>query len=194
MADYTYKSGPFTIVYQSEKQPALQVYREGHGSRPVWYTPNNTLPFVSAAKIQEDINQDGGNFVFSFKSLENCTEMKITDNGTRSGSNYPEVYFSGDLCGKAPFELCFEAVGVPDGDATRFHLMFNLTLLNTSEYNELLLTYGCESDEEFYGFGAQYSRVDMKGTRIPLFLSEQGVGRGLQPLTGILDLFSPGAG
>jgi hypothetical protein len=34
-----------------------------------------------------------------------------------------------------------------------------------------------------YGLGTQYTYLDMKGRRLPVWVSEQGVGRGLQPLT-----------
>ena len=88
----------------------------------------------------------------------------------------------------------FQAVSVPDTVQTVTHLIFNLTVASSSKYNQIHFTYGCEEDEQFYGFGAQYSKFNMKGQRLPLFLSEQGVGRGLWPLTWILDLFSPGAG
>ena len=75
------------------------------------------------------------------------------------------------------------------------HLLFNLSLLNSSNpYNQLRLTYGCKKDEQIYGFGAQYSKFNVKGQRLPLFLSEQGVGRGIEPLTLALNLASPGAG
>lgn len=64
----------------------------------------------------------------------------------------------------------------------------------SSEYNQLVLAYGCEKGEGFYGFGAQYSSFNMKGRVLPMFLSEQGVGRGLKPVTALLDAVSKGAG
>ena len=87
------------------------------------------------------------------------------------------------------------AVAIDNKATPTTHLIFNLSMANTSpSYNQLRLTYGCERDERVYGFGAQYSKFDMKGERVPLFLSEQGVGRGLEPLTFILDEASPGTG
>lgn len=38
-----------------------------------------------------------------------------------------------------------------------------------------------------YGFGAQYSAVNWVGERLELFSREQGVGRGDQPVTSILN-------
>ncbi|MFP4011828.1 MAG: alpha-glucosidase [Spirochaetaceae bacterium] len=33
-------------------------------------------------------------------------------------------------------------------------------------------------DEHFYGGGEQYSRLDLKGSRVPMWVQEQGIGRG----------------
>ena len=44
------------------------------------------------------------------------------------------------------------------------------------------------------GFGVQYSTFNLKGKRIPILISEQGVGRGLEPLTPFLNEFGDGAG
>lgn len=47
--------------------------------------------------------------------------------------------------------------------------------------------------ERFLGFGEQFNRVDLTGKRVPVLLSEQGIGRGLQPVTFVADLLA-GAG
>ena len=54
--------------------------------------------------------------------------------------------------------------------------------------------YGSEADEGFFGFGQQYSRWDLKGSKVPVIISEQGVGRGLQPLTFLLNTLVHGIG
>lgn len=106
------------------------------------------------------------------------------------------MYFKGLLCGEVEFELCFQAEVIDDSTTPPIiHLLFNLSITdNSTRYNQLRLTYGCEKDEQIYGFGAQYSKFNMKGERLPLFLSEQGVGRGIEPLTFFLNSVSPGAG
>jgi alpha-glucosidase len=49
-------------------------------------------------------------------------------------------------------------------------------------------------NEEIYGMGLQYSRWNLKGLRFPLASSEQGVGRGLEPVTKVLNAFGAKAG
>lgn len=58
----------------------------------------------------------------------------------------------------------------------------------------LYVRHGSVSSEQFFGAGSQYSRADLKGLVVPIFLSEQGIGRGVQPLTGLLNRFGHGAG
>ncbi len=61
------------------------------------------------------------------------------------------------------------------------------------QFNRLYLTYASTLDEHFFGFGEQFSHVDMKGKRLPIFVMEQGIGRGQQPITLAADL-TAGAG
>lgn len=105
-------------------------------------------------------------------------------------------YIHGVLCDGVAMEMSLQATEVDDdnGTSVHYHLMFNFSMAENIHYNQLHLVYGCEENEGFYGFGAQYSRFNMKGKVLPMFLSEQGVGRGLQPVTAMLDLISPGAG
>ncbi len=197
-AAITYQSGPYSVVFQPDTLPTLQILRD----EIVWSSPKSPgLSFVSVAELQQQVTQDGGTFSFKFTTKDECNDLEITENGTRDSHDpktgvYPQVYFVGKLCGKVNFELTFQAVDVPDSSRTEpwTHLQFNLSLLNALNYNQLRLSYGSAADEHFYGFGAQYSQFDMKGRNLPLFLSEQGVGRGLEPLTIVLDALSPGAG
>lgn len=55
--------------------------------------------------------------------------------------------------------------------------------------NRLCLLAESRPEEEFFGFGAQYTHLHMKGRRIPVLCQEPGIGRGVQPLTGIMDTF-----
>jgi alpha-glucosidase len=54
-------------------------------------------------------------------------------------------------------------------------------------YDRLYLTYASEPEERFFGFGVQYTHFDLKGRRVPIFIQEQGIGRGEQPITWAAD-------
>ena len=83
-APYSYKSGPFTVLFDPENLPTLQVVQTGRLVPVVWRTSNTSKTLISAYEVEEDVEQNGGDFVFSPKTLEQCTDMKITENGTRS--------------------------------------------------------------------------------------------------------------
>ncbi|KDP29251.1 hypothetical protein JCGZ_16640 [Jatropha curcas] len=61
-------------------------------------------------------------------------------------------------------------------------------------FNRICLSYSSELDERFYGFGEQFSHMDFKGKRVPIFVQEQGIGRGDQPITFAANLVSYRAG
>ncbi|PSS15735.1 Sulfoquinovosidase [Actinidia chinensis var. chinensis] len=63
-----------------------------------------------------------------------------------------------------------------------------------SDFNRVCLTYSSETNERFYGFGEQFSHMDFKGKRVPIFVQEQGIGRGDQPITFAANLVSYRAG
>lgn len=58
------------------------------------------------------------------------------------------------------------------------------------DFNRIRITYSSEKSERFYGFGEQFSFMDFKGRRVPIFVQEQGIGRGDQPITFAANLVS----
>lgn len=179
----SFKTGNFEVHIDLDNLPTVTVTQEGV-KEPVWSSPKNSTNFVAAAKINDTVLQSGGNYVFADASPEELcfgTALKYS-------FQPPIVNVSGTLCNKANFYILFQ--GIADN-----HLGFAVSMdAKYPFYNQIRLSYSCEKDEQFYGFGVQYSIFNMKGRRLPVFLSEQGVGRGLQPFTSILDAISPGAG
>ena len=58
----------------------------------------------------------------------------------------------------------------------------------------LFFTFWSEEGETFHGFGESFTDFDMSGRRIPVLVSEQGVGRGLEPITSIENSKTEGVG
>ncbi|KAI5663768.1 hypothetical protein M9H77_23091 [Catharanthus roseus] len=63
-----------------------------------------------------------------------------------------------------------------------------------ADLNRIWLTYSSEKNERFFGFGEQFSHMDFKGKKVPIFVQEQGIGRGDQPITFAANLVSYRAG
>ncbi|KAH7440311.1 hypothetical protein KP509_04G100900 [Ceratopteris richardii] len=60
--------------------------------------------------------------------------------------------------------------------------------------NRIVLTYASDSDEQFFGFGEQFSFFNLKGKRVPIMVQEQGLGRGDQPITAAVNLVAERCG
>ena len=63
-----------------------------------------------------------------------------------------------------------------------------------SQPNCLSLVFASEPTEAIFGMGSSYTDLNLKGRAVPVITSEQGVGRGLQPVTLALNTFEHGAG
>lgn len=198
--EYQYSTGPFSITYDLQALPSLQIKWE---SKAIWFSSpsSSSKPILYAEKVSTKEEQIGGDYTVKTKVLDSCLKLNVTTIGSRPGGQGEQIVFLlGKLCGKVDTDLTFQAVTLLDhNDITGrvsnvTHLQFQASMAENSFYNSLRLVYGCDEEEKFYGFGAQYSRLNMKGQRLPLFLSEQGVGRGLEPVTFILDTFSRNAG
>ncbi len=61
--------------------------------------------------------------------------------------------------------------------------------IQSAKLSFLWISAMSSKDERFYGFGHQYSYIDMKGKLVPIITREQGNGRGLEPLTTLQNLF-----
>lgn len=191
----SYTSGPFTIHYSPHGLPTLQVTQQ---DKLVWFTSGSHSPFLAAAEVVEEVTQIGGDYTIHSRIVSTCTGLNITEIGThppKVSGGFSVLYMHGILCDNIAVEIGLQATEVRDiSTDVHHHLMFNFSMAANSAYNQLLVVYGCAEDEGFFGFGAQNSRLNMKGKVLPMFLSEQGVGRGLQPITEILDLISRGSG
>lgn len=189
-----YHSGPFSIRYSPCTLPVLQVTQQ---DRLVWFTSHTHSSLIWVEKVTSKVIQIGGDFSFERRVSKACSRLEIKEVGLRPPKEdlYATFFISAVLCGDVAVEMTLQAIRVTDGNTeSHHHLMLEVAMAPSSTYNQLVLTYGCKKGEGFYGFGAQYSALNMKGRVLPLFLSEQGVGRGLEPVTLFLDAISRGAG
>ncbi|KAI8330040.1 glycosyl hydrolases family 31-domain-containing protein [Blakeslea trispora] len=59
--------------------------------------------------------------------------------------------------------------------------------IETDFGDRILLRFSSHAKEDFYGFGEQFSYSTLKGQKVPVFVREQGIGRGEEPVTSILN-------
>lgn len=83
--------------------------------------------------------------------------------------------------------LVLKATGVPaPAGEPSANVEDTATQWPTSLWAELLWDQSTATAQ--YGFGVQFSYVDLRGRRVPVLTAEQGVGRGAQPLTFLANL------
>ena len=60
-------------------------------------------------------------------------------------------------------------------------------------YTEIGICMISDPGERFMGFGEQFTHLDMSGKAFSLCTGEQGIGRGAQPVSALVNLVSPGS-
>lgn len=161
-----------------------------HPSRPgfaLW----QTLPgesFIQAAQGEETVTQKGGMFEVRDSWSDTCSEQEML-NIRHSPEGQPVLLVEGRLYCQSGKDISFALyIVLHPYDPDR------LEICAATDFNRVFLTYASNPEEHFFGFGEQFSYVDMKGQRVPIWVSEQGVGRGDQPITFIENLVNDGAG
>ncbi|MEJ5223944.1 MAG: alpha-glucosidase [Anaerolineales bacterium] len=187
-ADYTL--GRFVFRWSTENGGQLTIE---HLSRPgfaLW----QSLPgqaFFSAASGSETVTEHRGMFTFADQIETTCRRQSIESIGLTSDNGIPVFAIFGVLtCGhqQVDYGIRFDATNDPNV------LVFQATTRDQQTYNRTYLTYASNAEERFFGFGEQFSYFDMKGRRVPIWVSEQGVGRGAEPITTGANLTNGGAG
>lgn len=190
---HTFTTGNFDITLSAIGQesaggyagPRLVVTHRAAPGRWLWHTRRGQA-FAAAAVGAAQISETRGSYTISDALQRTCTEQTI-EGIAEVGSS---VQISGALvCSngqKIGYTLGFSA-------ADQNQLSFALSI-DDQAFNRAYLTYASDSDEHFFGFGEQFSYFDLKGRRVPIWVSEQGIGRGQQPVTFLVDLAAKSGG
>ncbi|MEM8531394.1 MAG: alpha-glucosidase [Chloroflexota bacterium] len=167
--------GQFLIFWENDHGRQLRVYHQEQTERPLWSSIAGQ-GFVAAARGAETVTEVRGNFFVEDQLHEICADQYIErfaatgDTVTVSGilqqrRGSTKVGYTFTLTARTPNQLSF-ALAFTD-----------------RAYNRSYLTYAADPSEHFFGFGEQFSHFDLKGKRLPIFIMEQGIGRGAQPIT-----------
>ena len=179
-----------TRVVVSKSKNCIRVYR--HTTIVFETLPNDS--FLRVGRGSLDVNATIYNGAL-------YREPKLGDNVSAPNSNVVDRVVGPSAVGAGPATVAiYGSVGTGTARvAYRFAL--------TSAPGELNLRWACEAAvgddprsflsvrvaspaaEEVYGFGMTYSRWNLKNLTFPVIASEQGVGRGLEPVTTAINAF-----
>lgn len=189
---HVFSTGQFEITLSGIGQDAPGGYQGArlyvtHQSAPgkwLWHTQRGQA-FAAAAQGQEKVSENRGSYNITDQLSRTCTRQTIEQ--VTEAQN--RVTISGQLGCSTGQSVGYTLIFTSAADN---QLAFTLSFSDAS-LNRAYLTYASDSDEHFFGFGEQFSYFDLKGQRVPIWVSEQGIGRGAQPLTWLVNL-AAGAG
>ncbi len=140
-------------------------------ARPILTIPTDK-DFLAIGRSTPKVKEVYGFFKFKEKYSDYC-KSQIIDTIIQSKKG---IEIQGELCN------CKYQVQLLAKDSSTLHLNINLS---DSSYNRIQFTYLSTKSEAIYGLGEQYTHSNLKGQKIPIWVEEQGIGAGDQPITGI---------
>ncbi len=140
--------------------------------------------FLSAGISKDTVTYKMASFKFKEEILSECNNQKIDSITSTKDSIRIKGELSGENCSTG-YEFLIKSDSAQS-------ITFDIKLSNP-DYNRVKLTYGSNDDEQFFGFGTQYSHFNMKGKKLFIFTEEQGIGRGDRPITFLANI-TAGAG
>ncbi|MDQ0256639.1 alpha-glucosidase [Evansella vedderi] len=176
--------GPFQLTWLGS-EARFEITHDDIPDHLIFSTPKNR-GFLAAGYGVMESEESRGYFTIDEERRFVCEEQWVSGIVESPGA----VTIVGDLgCENGesvPFEF---TLTVKSDFQLQYAVSFDHPLVNRT-----FLSWHSDGDEHFFGFGEQYSTFDMKGRRLPILVQEQGVGRGLQPLTFLADLTNRAGG
>jgi alpha-glucosidase len=172
----------YTRIKESEHTRDLNLQRIG-GCIKVYYRGKKIIehqqkrPFLTVGEGEGRFRSWNGNYRVGDRLSwsRDCSRMEVSEEGPeRIVLLCPETIEVTFQCKENRLFLSFRSLG--------------------PTLNRLWLRLAAEPEEHIYGGGEQYSRLDLRGSRVPLWVQEQGVGRGRGLISLLAEVHSHAGG
>jgi hypothetical protein len=177
------------ILYQTTSHLFLQIGEANVTQPPIVngnYQVHEAILWRSVTQTIDEIQEKE-----TGTGTETETELVITGTLSNEALSYSTNYFlSYYLSMESDNQLSFTI----KTSETKTASPSPSTITQSGEPNRLFLSYVTSPEESFHGFGESFTSFDLKGKRVPILVSEQGVGRDLQPITNDLNNGTEGVG
>jgi sulfoquinovosidase len=181
--------GAFTLTVHDD-EPRLTVEHPDAHAEP-WRTPPGAA-FLTAAAGAPSFRDDHGLLRLADRHEATWTEQTLTAIDEVDGGLVLRGHLAtaDDPEDRVGWELRLTAP-----EPQRLHLEAEVDERTVATpVDRLHLTAALEDDERLHGLGGQTGGYDLRGRRVPILAREQGIGRGAQPLTFLVDLAAGAAG
>lgn len=157
----------FSIAW-SDSNLQLSIYKTNQPNKILWESIAGK-GWLHGAKAIDKVKESRGSFTFNEEILTLLDKQSMLSISKIEN----KIVITGQLFNASAstnYTLTFMANGQ---NLVNFDVKFSDTTFNRTYF-----TYAAANDESFYGFGEQCSFFNNKGKQIPIWVNEQGVGRG----------------
>ncbi|MBI4864327.1 MAG: hypothetical protein HY815_29320, partial [Candidatus Riflebacteria bacterium] len=159
------RSDPFSLEVRSGSGKTLIGHRDG-------------LTFCRVGQARETVRTAFGLFAFDEERIWSLSAGTVTATTPVDGAVSLSVTLGGpSRAGSAPEGQL--SVKLSSGSAGVLTISLEAGVTGA---NRLSIAFPSPPDESFLGFGEQYNRVKSDGRRVPIWVSEQGIGRSDGPI------------
>lgn len=176
--------GPFLVTWAGGR---LAVSHRRAPERFLFRAPAGQ-PWLSAGRGETEVEESRGFFTFRERrvarmhpALGPWTRIGSPRDAGPATTPTRALRLQGSVVEGTPsvVTLSLEAV---DDEQLRFEI-------DAPGCNRLELAFEAAAQERVFGFGEQFTVLDVKGRCVPVLSQEPGIGRGVQPLTWVMNTF-----
>lgn len=182
--------GDFTVTIEDSDFHICSSSDESH----IIFQTSPSAPFLAIgnATIAKPPISDG-NYQLEETVQKETSEISIESVNVTSEL---KIEMSGFLINSENAAIASYTFSVSTQNASSNQLVFDAAVFSLANHSidRLFFSYWCDADEAFFGFGESFTSLNLRGRVVPVLVSEQGVGRGLQPITDTLNNATEGTG